>query len=89
MIQLLKSIIPKPSTLKLQVVVGMTFELGNPVSRVVKAYSRLNGNLLVSTRSDDQGKYKFYLPHDIAYTIVSIDPNKKFNAVIQDNVVPK
>ncbi len=75
--------------LKQIVVSGKTMELGRPVSRPIRAYSRLNGALLKTTQSNGNGEYKFYLPHDVAYTIVSIDPNKKFNAVIQDNVVPK
>lgn len=75
--------------LKRIVVSGTTLELGNQVSRQVRAYSRANGALLASTQSDKNGKYKLYLPLDVAYTIVSIDPNKMYNAVIQDNVVPK
>lgn len=70
------------------VVAGITSELNAPVSRQVRAYSRGNGMLLASTYSDKDGIYKMYLPHDIAYTIVAIDKNKQYNAVIQDNVVP-
>lgn len=77
------------TTIKQKLITGMVFELGAPVSRVVNVYSRSNGVLLASTKSDKNGKYKMYLPHDTAYTIVSIDPNKQYNAVIQDNVVPK
>ncbi|HCK31792.1 hypothetical protein KTJ40_01410 [Acinetobacter ursingii] len=75
--------------LKQTVVSGKTMELGKPVSRSIRAYSRLNGALIKTTQSNENGEYKIYLPHDVAYTMVSIDPNKKFNAVIQDNVVPK
>lgn len=74
---------------KISVVAGKTLEVGNPVSRQVRAYSRLNGSLLRSVQSDMNGFYKMYLPLDTAYTIVSIDPHKTYNAVIQDNVVPK
>ncbi|AYO54391.1 hypothetical protein [Acinetobacter wuhouensis] len=74
---------------KQTVVAGRTIERGTPVSRQVRVYGRSNGALLGSTYSNKSGDYKFYLPLDIAYTIVSIDLNRQFNAVIQDNVVPK
>ena len=79
----------KPFTSKLSVIAGTTFELGQPVSRPVRIYSRVNGALVASTQSNEFGEYKAYLPLDTAYTIVSIDSNKNFNAVIQDNVIPK
>ena len=84
-----KGIVSRDSTSRMTVVAGVTMELGIPVSRQVRAHSRVNGSLIESMYSDKNGQYKMYLPHDIAYTIVSIDPNKIFNAVIQDNVVPK
>lgn len=68
---------------------GEIRQLGIPVSRELRAYSKANGALLGATKSDKSGRYKIYLPRDSMYTLVSIDPNKKFNAVIQDNVVPK
>ena len=78
------------STISLKVVSGVVAELGVPASsRQVMAYSRGLGSLLCKTKSDKNGKFKMYLPFDFAYTIVSIDPNKQYNAVIQDNVVPK
>ena len=77
------------SSLKQNAIAGVVTELGQPVSRRVRAYSRSTGVLLASTTSSNNRKYKMYLPDDIAYTIVAIDKNKQFNAVIQDNVVPK
>lgn len=84
-----KGIVSRDSASRMTVVAGVTMELGMLVSRPVRAYSRINGSLIESTHSDKNGQYKMYLPHDIAYTIISIDYNKKFNAAIQDNVVPK
>lgn len=84
-----KGVVSRESASRMTLVSGVTMELGIRVSRQVRAYSRANGSLIESTHSDKNGQYKMYLPHDIAYTIVSIDPNKIFNAVIQDNVVPK
>ena len=84
-----KGVVSRESASRMTLVSGVTMELGMRVSRQVRAYSRANGSLIESTHSDKNGQYKMYLPHDSAYTIVSIDPNKIFNAVIQDNVVPK
>jgi hypothetical protein len=83
------TILSNNTTLKQSVVSGSTYQLGLPISRQVRAYSRANGMLINSTRSDNTGFYKMYLPIDMSYTIISIDKNKIFNAVIQDNVVPK
>lgn len=76
-------------TEKITVILGSTLELGIPKSKLVRIYSRNNGALIVSTKSNESGVYKTYLPLDVAYTIVAIDEHKQFNAVIQDNVVPK
>lgn len=78
----------KQTTLRLKVVAGTIYELGRPVAREIRAYSRSSGTLLTKSQSDKNGKYKIYLPYDAAYTIVSVDHNREFNSVIQD-VVPK
>lgn len=77
------------SSFKQNLIAGVTTQLGIPVSRKVRAYMRSTGVLIGSVVSDMSGQYKMYLPESLAYTIVSIDPDKHFNAVIQDNVVPK
>ncbi len=80
------SIIQKSSTSKQKLVSGHTYELGIPKSKIVRIYSRENGNLLTAVRSDSNGLYRAFLPYSLSYTIVSIDENKVFNAVVQDNV---
>lgn len=77
------------STPNMRVIAGRTAELGVPVSRQVRAYSHETGVLLSQVRSGSDGKYKLYLPFDSSYTLVAVDSRKTFNAVIQDNVVPK
>lgn len=77
------------STANIKIVAGRTAELGIPVSRQVRAYSHETGILLAQVRSGSDGKYKLYLPFDSSYTLVAVDSRKIFNAVIQDNVVPK
>lgn len=74
---------------KLTIISGFTTELGVPKSKQVRVYSRASGALITSLKSKTDGHYKVYLPIDVAYTIVAIDSNKLFNAVVQDNVVPK
>lgn len=86
---LINTITPRFTTSRQSVITGKTLELGIPISREVRIYSRSNGSLLASTQSDVFGKYKAYIPLDMAYIVISIDPHKTFNAVIQDNVVPK
>lgn len=86
---LIKVIRPKGSTPAVRLVAGTTFEQGLPASRAVRAYSHKTGILLTQIQSGLDGRYKLYLPYDLAYTLVAIDSRKMFNAVIQDNVVPK
>lgn len=86
---MLEFLAPRVTTSKLTVIAGKTTELGVPTSKRVRVYSRANGSLLASTKSNEAGEYKLYLPNDMAYTVISIDGYKKFNGVIQDNVVPK
>ena len=68
---------------------GIVYELGLPVSRTVRAYSRASGAILSSTKSGADGRYEMIVPEDNDYMIVSLDPSRKFNAVIQDMVKPK
>ena len=77
------------SSSKQTIIAGKTLEMGVPKSKLVRIYSRANGSLIASTKSDENGVYKVYMPLDLAHTIVAIDEHKQFNAVIQDNVVPK
>ncbi|WP_443612820.1 hypothetical protein [Acinetobacter pseudolwoffii] len=79
----------KPSSSRLIVIAGKVLQLGLPVSRKIRVYCRNTGILIKSGESDASGKYKFYLPDIGPFTLVSIDKHRLFNAVIQDNVVPK
>lgn len=74
---------------KLTIISGLTTELGVPMSKQVRVYSRASGALITSLKSQHDGSYKAYLPRDVSYTVIAIDETKTFNAVIQDNVVPK
>ncbi|MEZ2773619.1 hypothetical protein ACBP83_07280 [Acinetobacter pseudolwoffii] len=78
-----------PMADKITIVSGVTSELGVPKQKQIRVYSRSSGALITSLKSQHDGSYKAYLPCDVSYTIIAIDEKKKFNAVIQDNVVPK
>lgn len=70
-------------------VAGTTYQQGVPISARIKIMSRHNLNGLADLKSDSSGAYSIYLPRFAKYTIFSLSPSGKFNAVIQDNVVPK
>lgn len=55
----------------------------------VCAYSRITNQLIAITESDKDGNYEFELSSSAAIYIVALDSTREFNAVIQDNVVPK
>jgi hypothetical protein len=56
----------------------------------VVLYSKTNLQPIAVTRPDDNGDYKFQgLNTDLICFLVGFDNNKQYNAVIQDNVVPK
>ena len=69
---------------------GITMQVGIPLSSPVKLYERSTGLLVSTAISTSDGEYRFRgLPALMKFTVVAIDPTKQFNAVIQDNVVPK
>ena len=70
---------------------GSVLELSNPLKSpsAVRCYNRASGSLECEIRNvtDD---YAFHGLNGLhTYTIVAIDPLRRYNAVIQDNVVPK
>ena len=74
-------------------ILGTTKKLGQVCpNATIRLYERLSGNKLhvADTSSDKNGVYKFLnLPTDREFYVVGIDPEGQYNAVIQDNVVPK
>jgi len=88
---LAKSLIPAITvSSKLHVIAGSTKKLGQPVVNYeVRILNRATGALLSVVRSNAIAEYKAYVPYAQAYTVIAFDRNKNFNAVIQDNVVPK
>lgn len=56
----------------------------------VSVHERMSRRLIESKRTDMQGNYRFdNLTTDFQFFVMVTDPKCQFNAVIQDNVVPK
>lgn len=56
----------------------------------VVLYNKANLQPIAVRKPDQNGNYKFFgLNTDLKTFIVALDQNQEFNAVIQDNVVPK
>jgi hypothetical protein len=57
---------------------------------VVMLYNKANLQLIAIKKPDENGNYQFSgLNTDLKTFIVAFDQKQQFNAVIQDNVVPK
>lgn len=72
-------------------VYGTTRKLGQQYKdAIVALYNKANLQLIAVRKPDQNGNYQFAgLNTDLKTFIVAFDKNQQFNAVIQDNVVPK
>lgn len=70
---------------------GSTKKLGQRYQNAtIVLYSKANLQPVAMRKPDQNGDYRFSgLNNSINCFIVAFDNNKQFNAVIQDNVVPK
>lgn len=70
---------------------GSTKKLGEKYSDcLVVLYSKVNLQPISVRKPNENGDYKFLgLNADLKTFIVAFDKKQQFNAVIQDNVVPK
>lgn len=84
-----KSYCHAAETLKYRIVAGHIKKLGTAISCKVDVFCRKTNRLLASTVSDKNGFYRVKVNTTAKVFIVSHDPSLEFNAVIQDNVVPK
>lgn len=74
----------------LGVVKGQTKKLGSPYQALVRVYEKKTGLLIDQKATDLSGNYFFRgLVIGTPYFLTAFDKNQEFNAVIQDNVVPK
>lgn len=86
--QLLQSITTGPVIAKIS---GTTKKLGEKYrNATVVLYNKANLQPIAVRKPDINGSYQFLgLNTDLKTFIVAFDKNQQFNAVIQDNVVPK
>lgn len=55
----------------------------------VRLFEKISGRILADIQTDKHGNYEFKNLARVAFFILAHHPTSQFNAVIQDNVVPK
>lgn len=68
---------------------GSVSELNIPIPCRVRLFEKLSGRLIADKLTDENGFYEFDHLTKTKFFIVAHHPASQFNAVIQDNVVPK
>jgi hypothetical protein len=68
---------------------GSVKKMGVPLLCRVRLHESISGTLVMETMTDKDGNYEFTRLARLKFFIVAHDPASQFNAVIQDNVVPK
>ena len=64
-------------------------EVGAPIPCRVRLFEKLSGRLVFDVETDENGFYVFNHLNKTRFFLVAHHPRLQFNAVIQDNVVPK
>ena len=68
---------------------GQVKEVGAPIPCRLRLFEKLSGRMVFETVTDQNGFYEFDHLAKTKFFIVAHHPASQFNAVIQDNVVPK
>ena len=68
---------------------GQVKELGNNIPCRVRLFERQTGRLINEVLTDNSGNYEFDHLTQAKFFLVAHHPQNQYNAVIQDNVVPK
>lgn len=68
---------------------GKVKKTGFAIPCRVRLYEKSTGQKLAEVATDAEGNYEFSKVEQINCFLVAHDPVGQFNAVIQDNVVPK
>lgn len=68
---------------------GQVKEVGVSIPCRVRLFEKSTGRLISDVLTDSGGKYEFRNLLKVKFFIVAHHPASQFNAVIQDNVVPK
>lgn len=68
---------------------GKVMQLSIPLPCRVRLFEKMSGRMILDTKTDINGNYAFENISKSKYFIVAHHPASQYNAVIQDNVVPK
>lgn len=68
---------------------GQVKELGNNIPCRVRLFEKSIGRLIADVATDEVGNYEFLNLIKTKFFIVAHHPLNQYNAVVQDNVVPK
>lgn len=68
---------------------GFVSEIGLSIPCRVRLFEKSSGLLISDVLTDELGNYEFENLSELKFFIVAHHPSNQFNAVIQDNVVPK
>lgn len=68
---------------------GAVTEVNFPIPCRVRLFEKLTGRLIADVATDALGHYEFSNLAKVKFFIVAHHPASQYNAVIQDNVVPK
>lgn len=68
---------------------GAVKEKNIPIPCRVRLFEKLSGRMIADVLTDNTGNYVFNHLTQAKFFLVAHHPQNQFNAVIQDNVVPK
>ena len=68
---------------------GRVTEKSIPIPCRVRLFEKLSGRLIADILTDTHGNYAFNHLSQTKFFLVAHHPKNQYNAVIQDNVVPK
>lgn len=68
---------------------GQVKEVGAPIPCRLRLFEKISGRIISETVTDPNGFYEFDNLTKTKFFIIAHHPASQFNAVIQDNVVPK
>ena len=71
------------------VIKGRITEMGSNIPCRVRLFEKSTGRLISDIQTDVNGNYEFRNLSKAKFFIVAHHPASQYNAVIQDNVVPK
>ncbi|WP_151706662.1 carboxypeptidase regulatory-like domain-containing protein [Acinetobacter sp. TUM15064] len=70
-------------------IIGSVSQKNTPIPCRVRLFEKLSGRLIADAQTDSGGNYEFNHLSETKFFIVAHHPQNQYNAVIQDNVVPK